>query len=78
MKDCIGGRIKKVSIYNKRKCYTREASYLSYNKGEITMAKRRKKSNSMLWYALYAVAGYYAYNWYMKRPQTPVIPIAAP
>ena len=34
------------------------------------MAKRKKKSNSMLWYALYAVGGYYLYNWYMNRPLT--------
>jgi len=32
------------------------------------MAKRRKKTNPWLWYTLYAVGGYYLYNWYMNRP----------
>jgi hypothetical protein len=33
------------------------------------MAKRRKaKTSKYLWYALYAAAGYYAYNWYMSQP----------
>jgi len=42
------------------------------------MARRKKSKNTWLWYGLYAIGGWYAYNWYMKRPQTPVIPIAAP
>jgi len=32
------------------------------------MVQRRKaKTSPYLWYALYAVVGYYGYNWWMKR-----------
>jgi len=27
---------------------------------------RRTKTNTWLWYGLYAVAGYYGYNWYLQ------------
>jgi uncharacterized membrane protein YebE (DUF533 family) len=42
--------------------------------------RRRTKTNTWLWYGLYAAVGYYAYNWYQTRQQraTIVIPIAAP
>lgn len=43
------------------------------------MAKRRsKRTNKWLWYGLYAVAGYYGYNWWMNRqvvsPTTVTVP----
>lgn len=32
------------------------------------MARRRKsKANTWLWYGLYAVAGYYGYQWWQQR-----------
>lgn len=42
---------------------------------------RRTKKNTYLWYGLYAVAGYYAYNWYnqyrmrqrISTPQNPPV-----
>jgi hypothetical protein len=34
------------------------------------MARQRKSTTSpYLWYALYAVAGYYGYSWWMNRQQ---------
>jgi len=44
------------------------------------MARRQKrsKSNAWLWYGLYAVAGYYGYNWFkqyqaQQRISTPAV-----
>lgn len=35
--------------------------------------QRRTKTNTYLWYALYAVAGYYAYNWWAQRQKAQIL-----
>lgn len=49
------------------------------NERNKTMARRRQrvKTSLYLWYGLYAVAGYFAYNWWRGR-QTPQITIIPP
>lgn len=43
------------------------------------MARRRTAQTSKwLWYGLYAVAGYYAYNWYMNKPATTTTIVTVP